>query len=54
MTVLPDENEVAWNQMAEQRGYACERCGNPPSYDERDIYFETEYCGWCNYEVTRD
>ena len=54
MKALEDGKEAAWEHIVDQKGYACDRCGNPPSYDEREIYFETGYCGWCAYEVARD
>lgn len=53
---MPDEEESAerWRMKCKIEGYACERCGNTPEYDERELYFETKLCGWCIHQVQKD
>jgi len=40
-----DRLESRWHYVAVKKGYRCELCGEYPSYDEREIYFETRWCG---------
>lgn len=49
-----EDRERRWEVVAKKNGYDCEICGNTPTYDERDIYFDTGYCSHCAYEVAKD
>jgi hypothetical protein len=37
--------EERWHHVAVKKGFRCLLCGEYPSYDEREIYFETGMCG---------
>ena len=40
-----DEAAVRWHHVAVRRGFRCALCGEYPSYDEREIFFGTGWCG---------
>jgi hypothetical protein len=49
-----DSQELDWQHEAEKKGHRCGICGNVPSYDEREVYFDTGYCAHCAYLVAKD
>jgi hypothetical protein len=40
-----DDAEIRWHHVAVRKGFRCALCGEYPSYDEREIFFETDWCG---------
>lgn len=42
-----EKKEEQWEFVALKEKFICKRCGNPPLFDERQIYFDTGYCGYC-------
>lgn len=44
----------AWVRQAEAKGYKCVRCFCVPPHEERDIYFETRMCGFCQHTAEKD
>ena len=48
------DQEERWYHVADTKGYQCERCGNTPPFSERELYFETDLCGWCHHQMTKD
>jgi hypothetical protein len=40
-----DEVAIRWHHVAVKKGFRCSLCGDYPSYDEREIFFETGWCG---------
>lgn len=46
--------DVAWQFVAEKKGFRCKVCGEIPPYEERGIYFETKMCGYHAYQAQKD
>ncbi len=39
--------EQRWEYVCEQKGFKCDRCGEPPLYSEKEGFFLHGYCGYC-------
>lgn len=48
-----EENERKWEFVAKEKGFLCKRCGDPPLFEERLIYFDTGYCGYCAHQAEK-
>jgi hypothetical protein len=48
---LPNDLQVQardlWTRSARAQGLVCQICHEPPSYDERDQFFDTGVCIGC-------
>ncbi|MFY9910347.1 MAG: hypothetical protein WCF22_08900 [Candidatus Sulfotelmatobacter sp.] len=53
-TIDEEEREARWAYVAEKNGYRCIRCGAIPPRSERDIYFRSKMCGWCEHMTNKD
>jgi hypothetical protein len=42
-----------WGYEVDEKGYTCHRCGNKPTYSERETFFRTGYCLWCASTVDK-
>jgi hypothetical protein len=40
-----DEVAERWHHVAASKGFRCALCGEYPSHDEREIFFDTGWCG---------
>ena len=49
--ILADEN---WEAKAASEGWRCVICGSVPPRSEKDVYFETKMCGYCNHTANKD
>ncbi len=41
---------LRWQFVARLKGYKCSNCGAVPSYEDRQQFFETDLCDYCNYK----
>lgn len=41
---------LRWQFVARTKGYRCD-CGAVPSYEDRQQFFETGKCDYCNYKI---
>ena len=41
------EREDNWMMKARSEGLRCSVCSSAIPYDERQVFFETQMCGWC-------
>ena len=48
------QREDDWNAKAHTEGWRCAVCSTIPPYDEREIYFESDMCGYCNHTANKD
>jgi|GEM_PF-2651893 len=48
-----EELERKWSFVAQKKGFVCERCQKDIEYNERDVYFLTDYCGYCAHKVEK-
>jgi hypothetical protein len=44
-----EADETAWAAVCRSKGFECLRCGAIPPKAEREIFFETNMCGYCAY-----
>ena len=49
-----EDREARWAHVADSKGYRCLVCGERPSYDEREVYFETKLCSYHAYTASKD
>jgi hypothetical protein len=47
-------SEERWHYAALKKGFTCERCGEVPPYEEREIFFETRLCSWCEHMSSKE
>lgn len=47
-----DAEDKAWEQVAKEKDWRCERCGNLIFKDEKDGFFDTKICSVCQ-QATR-
>lgn len=40
-----------WQIAARLKGYRCSSCGEIPAYEDRQQYFETDLCSYCDYKA---
>ena len=43
---------LKWQFVARTKGYKCSNCGAVPSYNDRQHFFETDLCDYCNHKQT--
>jgi|ERR1019366_5452641 hypothetical protein len=48
-----EEEERKWQYVCQKRNFVCERCGTYPPKSERDVYFETGFCGACAHAAEK-
>ena len=41
---------LKWQVAARLKGYKCANCGAVPAYEDRQQFFETDLCSYCNYK----
>jgi len=46
--------EDDWKAKARAEGHTCGACGVVIEYDDREIYFDTGFCGRCNHTLNKD
>jgi hypothetical protein len=46
--------EEKWDHKAQQEDLRCGLCGLHIEYDDREIYYQTGNCGYCEHLMTRD
>ncbi len=44
----------SWQEAARINGYRCSVCGEIPPHEEREVYFETNLCGYHAYQAQKD
>ena len=44
---------LKWQFVARTKGYKCSNCGAVPSYNDRQQFFETDLCDYCNHKQAR-
>lgn len=49
-----EDRESRWQYAARAKGFVCIRCGEIPPYVERDTYFETKMCSYCDHMSSKD
>ena len=49
-----EAKDAAWLRKCEYEGWKCSRCGSPPPREEREIFFETKLCGYCEHMTSKD
>lgn len=45
-----EETESAWDRKAQAESIICSICSQEIIYSEREVYFETSMCGYCNHQ----
>ena len=48
------ERQDHWMMKARSEGLRCSVCSSTIPYDERDVFFETQMCGWCAHQDVKD
>ena len=48
------EAEDNWREKAKAENLRCGMCGSLIEYDDRDIYFMTRNCSWCEHILNKD
>ena len=48
------EREDNWMMKARSQGLRCSVCSGTISFDEREVFFETQKCGWCAHQAVKD
>lgn len=48
-----EERNDRWNALANAKHWICENCCMPIPFEERDIYFETKWCGHCVHMIEK-
>jgi hypothetical protein len=51
-TAHSGEREVSWKITVKATGLACEICGTPPDFEEREEFLETGICRACSDALT--
>ncbi len=46
--------EQKWDSLARAKNYRCSIDGALISYDDRDTFFETGRCGWCDHQWNKN
>ncbi len=49
-----EEAEDAWALVARDEGHRCERCGEIVPHSERERFFETRLCAWCELQAEKE
>ena len=47
------ESQDRWDSLAAAKGYRCKNCGSPIPYEEREDFFETGNCGYCDHQIEK-
>ena len=49
-----EETEEAWNRKAKAESIKCSVCSQHIIHGEREIYFETNMCGYCAHQAQKN
>lgn len=49
-----EEAEAAWDRKAQVESLTCNVCSQQISHSDREIYFETTMCSYCNHKAKKD
>jgi hypothetical protein len=49
-----EAKDGAWYRKCAYEGWTCARCGSPPPREEREIFFKTGLCGYCEHMTSKD
>jgi hypothetical protein len=50
---VTEDEERRWQHVCQAKGFKCDRCGTVPLKSERDVYFDTGYCGACAHAAEK-